>query len=210
MTVPNDIFKTMAPVSYDAARPKIQNGDIALFSGKNGFGPVIEEFTDSPFCHVGFIWRMDDIDRIMLLESVEVVGVRMLPLSSKVTGGLSGKPFDGNILVARHADFPSPDSDGFLDKFRDMTEFAVDRLGCPYDPVEIAAIAMQIGAGMLNLEFPEHLKPTNAYICSAYADICYRKIGIEIARARPDFIAPADFARDPKVSAIAAIAPPAA
>src|ERR1019366_7556320 len=103
----------------------MQNGDIALFAGREGMSRVIEHFTNSVFCHVGFIWRMDDIDRIMLLESVEVVGVRMLPLSSKVNGGTVGKPYNGQMVIARHAGFPPP-GDEFNARFRDLTEFAVD------------------------------------------------------------------------------------
>jgi hypothetical protein len=206
MAVPNSIFTDMPAGSYDVARPLIRNGDIALFAGQEGMSRLIEEATHSPFCHVGFIWRMDDIDRIMLLESVEVEGVRMLPLSSKISGGLSGKPYNGQMLVARHDDFPAP-GPAFDAAFGEMTKVAVDRLGCPYNAEEIGLIAANIAAGMAGINLPNFLKPSNAYICSEYADICYRALGIQITRSRPNFVAPADFANDPKVQPIITLRP---
>jgi hypothetical protein len=149
---------------------------------------------------------MDDIDRIMLLESVEAVGVRMLPLSSKVNGGLSGSPMDGQLLVARHEDFPAP-GPAFDAAFGEMTKVAVDRLGCPYNVEEIGMIGANIVAALAGVDTPDVLKPSNAYICSDYADICYRALGIEISRKRPHFIAPADFANDAKVKAIVTLKP---
>jgi hypothetical protein len=206
MAVPDNIFQTQPAQTYDAARGQICNGDIALFAGREGGSQIIEHFTHSPFCHVGFIWRMDDIDRIMLLESVENVGVRMLPLSAKVNGGQSGKPYNGKLVVARHRDFPAPGPE-FNAKFNKMTQFAVDRLGCTYNAEEIIMIGATIAAGLAGLDMPAQLKPSNAYICSEYADVCYRTLDITIARKRPNFIAPADFANDPRVEAVATIQP---
>jgi hypothetical protein len=206
MTVPNDIFSQAPPVSYDVARTQIRNGDIALFAGREPMSRLIEHFTESTFCHVGYIWRMDAIDRIMLLESVENAGVRMLPLSSKMNGGMSGKPYNGQLLVARHDDFPLP-GPAFDEAFGKMTRFAVDRLGCPYDPEEIGMIGVSIAANLAGFAVPNGLKPNNAYICSEYAEVCYSELGIKIPRARADFIYPADFANDPKVKAVVGIRP---
>lgn len=204
--IPHDIFTQQPPGTYAQARDKVRNGDIALFAGREGMSLVIEHFTKSPFCHVGFIWRMDHIDRIMLLESVENVGVRMLPLSSKVNGGQSGAPYNGRLVIARHDDFPAPGA-AFDAAFNKMSQFAVDRLGCPYNAEEIALIGATLAADLAGLALPAQMRPSNAYICSEYADICYRALGIQIARARPNFVAPADFANDAKVRAVATIRP---
>jgi hypothetical protein len=206
MSIPKGIFESQPPQTYDQMRGTIRNGDIALFAGHEGASQIIEHFTDSLFCHVGFIWRMDAIDRIMLLESVENIGVRMLPLSAKVNGGASGKPYNGRLVVGRHDDFPEPGPD-FDKAFNRMTQFAVDRLGCPYNAEEIVMIGATIAAGLAGFAMPASFKPTNAYICSEYADVCYRELGIQIARARPNFIAPADFATDAKVQTVATIRP---
>jgi hypothetical protein len=206
---PNETYSTGKLETYAEARDRIRNGDIALFAGRDAGSRIIEHFTDSAFCHVGFVWRMDAIDRIMLLESVETKGVRMLPLSSKVNGGEVGEPYDGKIVIARHRDFPAAGPD-FDAKFSAMTQFAADRLGCPYNLAEIIMIGATIAAGLAGFALPAKLKPSNAYICSEYADVCYRTLGITIARKRPNFIAPADFANDPKVDGVAVIRPESA
>ena len=112
------------------------------------------------------------------------------------------------MLVARHAGFPEP-GPAFDAMFGEMTKFAVDRLGSPYGAEDMSKIAFKIAMGLARIELPEHLTPRNAYICSEYADICYRKIGIEIAWNRQGFIAPADFARDPKVTPVVTVRPAA-
>lgn len=206
MTIAETILTDMPSVTYDQARDLIRNGDIALFAGGEGMSLAIEHFTQSPFSHVGFIWRMDNIDRVMLLESIEVAGVRLVPLSTKINGGSAGKPYPGKMVVARHAGFPAPGPD-FDRLFGEMTRFAVDRLGCPYGADDMARIVFKIAAGMAHVNLPGHLKPDNAYICSEYADICYRSIGIAIEWNKEGFIAPADFARDPQVSAVVTVHP---
>ena len=71
---------------------------------------LIEHFTDSPFCHVGFIWRMDDIDRIMLLESA---GGDLIKRSLPVA--------DANGEVMMVLDEKSPSDAGFLRLLTDPT-----------------------------------------------------------------------------------------
>lgn len=206
MTITKQDFEAFPTRTYDEARTDIRNGDIALFSGDEGMSKLIEHFTGSPFSHVGFVWRMDDIDRILLLESVEVAGVRMLPLSSKINGGLSGRPYNGTLLIARHDEFPQP-GPTYNEAFGRMTRVAVDRLGCPYNADEIAMIAVNMAAGLAGIELPDTMKPSNAFICSEYADACYRELGIEVGRKVHHFVAPADFANDPKVRPIVRIGP---
>lgn len=197
---------------YAAARALIRNGDIALFDGNEPFSKLIETFTDGPFGHVGFVWRMDDIDRVMLLESVDQLGVRLIPLSTKVNGNGTdaNKPYTGQLVIARHQDFPEgiadpthPDND----RFRLMTRFAVDRVGCPYSARDIAGIAARILEGFAGRVEAHDLVPDGSYICSEYAYECYRQIGIDIAYSPEKFIAPNDFARDPKVGFIAQVGP---
>ena len=63
-----------------------QTGDILLFSTVGGFSSLIEQFTDSLWSHAAFIWNMEDIDRVILLESVETFGVRAIALSNRIDG----------------------------------------------------------------------------------------------------------------------------
>lgn len=200
MTVPNDIFSTAQSQTYAALRPAIRSGDIVLFSGPEVFSRVIQWATDSPWSHVGFIFRLDSIDRVMVLESLTSAGSCTVPLSALVNGtGPHQKPYNGKLLIARHAGFAALANPTTL---RAMSEFAVDRFGAPYSAVEITKIALRIILGKFNVRLAPMLQPDDEYICSEYAAACFERIGITVPWDGLGFIAPSDFAADPSISAV--------
>lgn len=202
MTIANDIVTTLDPRSYAEIRPEIRTGDILLFSSKELFSHLIQFGTNSPWSHVGLVVRLEAIDRVMVLQAV-TQGVGTVALSALIEGGGSHqKPYAGHLLLARHARFEALADAGRL---REMSEFAVDRFGAPYNTGEILKIAARIVAGWLNQPMPRLLIADDEFICSEYAAECYRRVGIEIAWDGMGFIAPADFAADPEVSPVALI-----
>jgi len=203
MTVPTNIFDVMPARPYEDLRPKIQNGDILLFSGTERFSRLIQWATHSPWSHVGFIFKLPQLDRLMILQSVTGAGVSTVSLSGLVNGsGSHQAPYAGRLLIARHADFASLVSNP---KLREMSAFAVDRFGSPYATSEILKVMLRIGAGWLHLRLPPLMQPDDEYICSEYAAACYAKIGVKIEWDGLGFIAPADFAWDTKVSPVGVI-----
>ena len=70
---------------YDKFRHQIASGDLLLCSGSGMFSRMIQASTKSVWSHVGFVMRLDSIDRIMVLESVEPLGVRTVPLIKYLT-----------------------------------------------------------------------------------------------------------------------------
>lgn len=203
MTIDPNVLSTI-PTAYSAVRPDIRNGDIALFHGDEPFSKVIQTFTHGPWSHVGFVWRMDEIDRVMLLESVDHLGVRLIPLSSKLNGNEASPPYTGQMILARHAEFPT---DVSSDVFKRMTEFAVDKVGCPYSAQDIVDIGMRIMVGFAGVTEGKDLLPQKSYICSEYAYECYKSVGIEIVFNQERFVSPNDFALDRKVQFVAHVSP---
>ncbi len=205
MTVTTAEFEALPVLPYSQARQKMVTGDILLFHSSGLGSQLIEYATHSLWCHAGFIWNMEDIDRVLLLESVDTYGVRAMPLSNKINGSLaSPKPYPGKLLLARHKAFPYPADPKALGT---MTGFAIDRLGFPYSPEELARVAERIAAGLAGIQVRGLLDPTNAYICSEYVAKCYEALGITLAPDREGYIAPADIANDPDVEAVCAICP---
>jgi hypothetical protein len=203
MPVPTDVFSTLAPRRYEDLRPEIQNGDVLLFSGTEKFSRAIQWATRSPWSHVGFVFKLETIDRVMLLQDVTGAGASTVALSVLVNGsGKHQKPYKGRLLVARHADFAALVNRA---KLREMSKFAVDRFGSPYSPLEVVKIMLRIGAGWLNIRMPPVLRPDDEYICSEYAAACYARIGITIPWDRLGFLAPVDFALDPKINPVGVI-----
>ncbi len=165
---------------------------------------LIEFATNSPFSHIGFVIRLEEIDRVMLLEALPS-GVTSAALSVVVNGNGSGaqRPYRGGLVLARHDDFAKLVT---AQKLHEISEFAFDRFGAPYAASEIVKIALRVLAGRLNIKMPRLLQADDEYICSEYVGACYQKVGISIPWNGLGFLAPSDFASDPKVQPIAVIA----
>ena len=169
---------------------------------------MIQRATDSVWSHVAFVMRVDSIDRVMVLESREPIGVRTVPLRTYLADyddEVRGRPYPGGMALARHRAFKEgAPSDASL---RRLGRFAADLLGYPYDKDEIAKIAARIVAGFLPFTKAEEraLKHDREYICSEYVFECYKTLGIEIEHDRRGFVAPADFARASEVDLVAVL-----
>ena len=147
MTIAVRQFPRAQVENYDSFRPKIKSGDLLLCSGSKAFSRIIQKGTKSVWSHVGFVMRLDAIDRVMVLESVESVGVRTVPLRKYLTDYDSmGSPYPGGLVIARHKDFAAKADRTKLNK---LGQFAVDLFGYPYDTEEIARIAARIAASYI-------------------------------------------------------------
>lgn len=148
-------------------------------------------------------FRIAEIDRVIVLECVERLGVRAVPLSRFVAESPLGRgPFPGKILLARHAGM---DAKSRETPFRRMAEFGFDRLGDRFSRVEILRIAARIVLGRLDIRLHRSLAPHGEFICSEYVAKAYERIGIEFPWDGRGFIAPADIAADPRVEPIAQV-----
>jgi len=193
-----DIFPSVSTKNYAELRNEIKSGDILLCSGNSFFSNLIREATQSVWSHVGFILRVDHIDRIMLFESVESIGVRAVSLSSYLNNyNGTGQPYPGSMLIARHADVKP-------ENIKNLSRYAIDLLGSTYNTEEIIHIASRISLCSMNgITHLAKQPPQRAFICSEYAYACFQSIGIEIEYGPLGFITPADFARCQKVKALA-------
>lgn len=195
MTIAVKQFPRAQAVNYESFRPNIKSGDLLLCSGSKAFSRIIQAGTKSVWSHVGFVMPLDAIDRVMVLESVESVGVRTVPLRKYLTDYDSmGSPYPGGLVIARHKDFAAKADTMKLNK---LGQFAVDLFGYPYDTEEIARIAARIAASSIPFTNKDKkaLKRNREYICSEYVWECYKAVGIDIPSDTKGFIAPVDFAR---------------
>jgi hypothetical protein len=207
MAITRADFEAMTPMPYSQARGQLETGDILLFSSRGGFSSVIEHFTDSLWSHSALVWRVGDadLDRVLILESVENVGIRAVSASNRINGTPAGSPvYSGHLLVARHRLLPRPLTSAMVTA---MTRFGVDHLGYPYSPAELMKIAARIALGLVNVELPGQLQPTHAYICSEFVAKCFEAVGVNLAPDKEGFMAPADIAADPDVVPVVALCP---
>jgi hypothetical protein len=200
MAIPIDKLPAVPHLRYEEVRNYIQSGDLLLCSGTSTFSRLIKRATGSIWSHVGFILRVDAIDRLMVLESVESIGVRSVALSHYVNNyDGKGHPYKGKLLIARHYDFQEKNIAHFSRK-------AVDLLGNNYDKKEILRIAYRIVKSVF-LDSEKCMLPPNdnKYICSEYVHECYKSIGLNIAHNCGGFISPADFAATEPINAVCMI-----
>lgn len=188
-------FPRQPAVGYAELRRELRSGDLLLCSGTGMFSRMIQAVSESVWSHVAFVMRLDAIDRVMVLESLEPIGVRTVPLRKYLEDYDShGNPYPGRLAVVRHADFAERADQEAL---RRLGKFAVDLFGYPYDKDEIAKIAARIVASKIGFtrRVRQAVKRDREYICSEYVWECYKSLGIHIDYDRRGFIAPADFAR---------------
>jgi len=176
-------------VAYRELRPKLKSGDLLFTSGDYLASQLIREFTDSPWSHVGIVFRVDAIDRVLVLESVEDTGVRFAPLSKYLSDYEGGKPYRGRAVIARCAGLRRPE----LEK---LAAFGTDQLTRAYDRGEIMNIAARIALG--------HPRPKRdrSYICSELVHECFARAGRAFDYDRRGFIIPENIWLDVRVSLV--------
>ena len=204
MTVRNDALATMPPLPYDVVRAMVRDGDILLCSSYELASRLIRWATKSDWSHCAIAFRLDQIDRVMVLECVERLGVRAVPLSDFVSRTSAGvRPYPGKILLARHAAAARFEPHELV---RGMCGFAFDQLGRRFSQAETVKIGIRIALGRLGIATPSRIEANDEFICSEYVARCFEAVGIRIGWDGLGFMAPADIAADPAVSAVAQVA----
>lgn len=204
MAIHPDVLQTLKPQSYAEIRKAVRDGDVLLCSATDDVSRLIRWATKSPWSHVAIAYRLDEIDRVMVLECVEKIGVRAVPLSTFISRTSSGThPYPGRILLARHAGMGAKSR---AKPWKKIAGFAFDRLGDRFSIGEVLKIALRIAiSGVHRGKLHPSLGPKDEFICSEYVARCLKTVGVEIAWDGRGFVAPADIANDPRVEAVAQI-----
>lgn len=160
-------LEQLPPRKYKMIRSELKTGDLIFCSGNYFFSKLIQRFTKSVWSHVGIIYKDDPLDRVLVLESEAMYGVRLAPLS-KYLKDYHGKnkPYKGKIILARV--MPELNEKQVLAG----VSFGMDELTKPYDNWEIIRIAIRRIFGITRKS-----KNRN-YICSELVQECYNKSGV--------------------------------
>ncbi len=189
-------FPALEKRNYQDIRGSLISGDLLFASGEYMFSKLIQKASSSCWSHVALVMRLNEMDRVMVFESVEGKGVRTIPLADYVNNFEgSSRGYQGRLAIGRHQHFASLATPSSL---RAMAQFAVDRFGLPYDNEELARITARIASSALGFKSGE-IAPGKDYICSEYVYECYKQIGLDVPFDRRGFIAPADFVEDPNI-----------
>lgn len=171
-------------VQYDAIRGKLQTGDLVFCSGNYFFSRIIQRFTKSMWSHVGIIYHDTVLDRMLILESEKLYGVRVAPLSKYIKDYHGkNKPYKGLITIARIEPPLNPE------EIKKGISFGMDELTKPYDDWEILRIAIRI---LFNIG--KRVKDRK-YICSELVQVCFQQMGV-VFNYRNKIISPDDIWND--------------
>lgn len=182
----NDI-KALPVTPYEDIRDALVSGDLLFGSGDYLVSKAVQKISASPWSHVGIVFRMDSIDRILLLESVEDVGVRFIPLSRYLTDYEHGKPYRGPIVLA-----PCEGIDAEI--MSGLAVFGIDEVTRHYRNDEVADIVSRIALGIGKNEWDTQ------YVCSEFVYECFSRAGKEFEYEHQDFIAPEHIWRNESVT----------
>ena len=171
-------------VQYDAIRGKLQTGDLVFCSGNYFFSRIIQRFTKSMWSHVGIIYHDTVLDRMLILESEKLYGVRVAPLSKYIKDYHGkNKPYKGLITIARIEPPLNPE------EIKKGISFGMDELTKPYDDWEILRISIRI---LFNIG--KRVKDRK-YICSELVQVCFQQMGV-VFNYRNKIISPDDIWND--------------
>lgn len=208
MPITPQSFPSAPVLPYDRGlRARLQTGDLLLCSGQGVFSELIQQATDSPWSHVALIVRLDEIDRVMVFESVETFGVRAVALSRYLSNyDLQGHPYPGGLAVVRHRTFASQTTPTSIQR---MLQFAVDHFGSAYNRQEILRIAARIlGSALQPVATQTKEAQTREFICSEYVSACYAHAGVVLTPNARGYVAPGDFAQSAWVDLIGVLQSP--
>jgi hypothetical protein len=205
MPIPDDVLHTLKPERLDDVQGRVRDGDLLLCSGRDPFSRLIGWATKSPWTHVALAYRWPGVHRTMVFEAVQQFGVRAVTLERFCSQSSTGqRPYPGRIILARHEDYASLGKPGGAAAKR-LADAGMELLGDRFAPAEILRIALRIAMGRTGRLTPGFLRPKGEYICSEYVAHCLTAVGIDTPWDGRGFIAPSDFARDPKIKALAQI-----
>jgi len=192
-----DELTTIPKIKYPLLRAHVTAGDILFYSGDDDISMLIREVTNSMWSHVGIVFKIDNLDRILLLESVETFGVRLIPVSRYIKGIAEemeqndAKP-NARLIIARHTQLTEA-------HIRPFINFGLDQIAQPYDLDEIRRIMQRIRTG------EGKAIRDRAYMCSELVFECFDAIGIEFKYNTLGFISPQDIWADENIKAVAEI-----
>ncbi|MEM9603518.1 MAG: YiiX/YebB-like N1pC/P60 family cysteine hydrolase [Pseudomonadota bacterium] len=177
---------------YRTLKPNIRSGDLIFASGNYYTSRLIREATDSSWSHVGILYVAKDINRTLILESVEDSGVRVVPVEKYLTDYANDKPYEGEVVVARVRGPNASDR-------KKMIASGVDELTRPYDRDEITRIAARIALKI------GRYRRDREYICSELVYECFKNAGWQFSFDARGFISPANIWSHNEVSLIGRI-----
>lgn len=199
-------FDALPTVTYKELRDRIHNGDLLFCGGNFAFSKTIRYLSGrSKVSHVGMVYWWND--RLMLLESVETDGVRIVPVSQYVGNyENTGKPYNGRLYLARDVRLYRPPT-SIIEMASAMRNPRVEQLlgdaasllNKKFSFKDVLIFFLQGNTGRFQHEDDDE------FLCSEFVAKCYAGIGIEYPGDGHGFVAPEHIAASEHVKVMVEI-----
>ncbi len=173
--------------NYEHLRSDLQTGDLLFFSGDHWISSLIRVRSRSAWSHLGFVIKIEEMDRVFLVESVLETGVRMIPMSNvfKDYDG-QNEPYGGRIAWARYRSIADSE-----EKKQKIKEFCLDNLSKQYDHSEYYRMLWRTFIGL------REIFEDNKYTCAELVRSAFLYADLLPPKERSYFISPGAFWRLP-------------
>lgn len=174
--------------SYDSLRPRVDTGDLILFSGKGGLSAGIKWLTRSRWSHIGMALRLPEWDVVLIWEStllndiedVELGGIRqgvqLSPLSHRITA------YEGDVAI-RHLEVArTPAMLASLNALRQEVK------GRSYEKSHL-----QLLKSAYDGPFGDNKDDLSSLFCSELIAEAYQRMGLLPGQPPPNEYTPKDF-----------------
>ncbi|SOE22377.1 Permuted papain-like amidase enzyme, YaeF/YiiX, C92 family [Spirosomataceae bacterium TFI 002] len=170
---------------YESIRDELKTGDLIFFSGDHWLSGLIRWRSRSAWSHVGIVVKIEEMNRVFLVESTLETGVRLIPMSFVVKNyDGNNNPYVGRVAWARHNILVNS-----ADQLRKVKEFCLDNLTKQYDNKEYFRIMWRTLVGS------KEIFNDNKFTCAEYVLEAYRYAGLKLPKERGYFISPGAFWR---------------
>lgn len=182
--------KAVITPEYDAIRPKLDTGDIVLFSGKGAFSEGIKWFSKSTWSHVGMVVHMPDWGHFLWesttlsdLEDFETgtltKGVQLVVLSDRI------KKYEGEIAIRRLQ------VERTERMTTDLAKLRLELRGKPYEKIKLELIR-----AVYDGPFGQNTADLSSLFCSELVAQAYQTLGLLSEDLPANEYVPKDFSTE--------------
>ena len=207
-------FDALSVVTYAELRGRICDGDLLFCGGNFAFSKAIRYLSGcSLVSHVGIVYWWND--RLMVLESVETDGVRMVPVSQYLTNyENTAKAYSGRLYLARDRRLVQPLQEGVQaigkeallqlpqssnPKIDELLGRAATLLNKKFSFKDVLLFFWQGITG--RLQYVDN----DEFLCSEFVAKCFAGVGILYAGDGRGFVAPEHIAASDHVEVLVEI-----
>ena len=171
----------------------LQTGDLLFASGNYSISRAIQVSSKSPWSHIGIVYKDENINRRLILESVEDDGVRLVALSKYLVDYEKDLAYKGFLVLARMQNILTQEQK------KEIISTGFSLLSSKYDYIEIMKIVYRILFNKKGNEYNEK------FICSELVETCFKRANINFLYDELGFITPEHIWEDPRLRLVARI-----